>query len=757
MIFADVCASLVRPEAQLTHQIPGIFAAANLLGASSKTACASGRIKFLAEHCPTPACMEQRWLGNTHSSDPKPTVQANVSAHSVLGTDGNERVQVIGQDERYISPGLGRLLETSASIKEGVAVDVGYPWRDDALCAPKLVDAAPPASQVVDAADIAPLPELPKGLRALATKFNGGQSGPSEVPPPLEDLYSSTDDQKPDDDNWLPRRELLPSHWFNIEFSSIPAASFMHLAHSWQNNLGAWGPEFPEDVRVRALITQANPPIFLLELNSVATFNMMDTELGTDNTYCMDCCRYLLGKPGLVKRAPVAYTLQGVGPHFCPGGNHHPNTPVGSTVFTMSTYISFYSFSLTRELHIPGVVACTGSLVGGGVAYSLNQTLRVAAHSASFSFGNISRGACPGMFLSKNLPSRLGRLGALDLYLTDNTYSPAGALRHVAMISGIARSIQDAKHRSYMMAKRVAAVPDMRLAVQLTPPFSFDHYAWESFGMWVSGKTGMMFGNIKKAASSSTQAEEEPGNAPGDPHQKKGNGDETMLPPMRAHPSHKFSAAKRRDMSKNVQGVVLEHENTSAVELLSHFFDSMSPSEAVVESSQVYAVCSVCGESGESGEDMTQHESVSYCLACWRLSGLEASQQHAYIWNQSQHTVDDLDVEEVTTDTLGISQQASVWESPSSIRVGVECAGCGYTCESGTVFDSKTYCNWCTQYGEWVGHTTWWEDEIHASQEATLSGLAASCTMCGDRDVQGLKHGGVLYCQLCYARMGFSS
>ena len=44
-----------------------------------------------------------------------------------------------------------------------------------------------------------------------------------------------------------------------------------------------------------------------------------------------------------------------------------------------------------------------GSLVGGGVAYALQTTCRVAASDTSLAFGNLSRAHVPGMLLSRTL------------------------------------------------------------------------------------------------------------------------------------------------------------------------------------------------------------------------------------------------------------------------------------------------------------------------------------------------------------------
>lgn len=52
--------------------------------------------------------------------------------------------------------------------------------------------------------------------------------------------------------------------------------------------------------------------------------------------------------------------------------------------------------------------AVHGFVVGGGVALMLNTVLRLASVTSTFSFGNLSRGMVPGMFLSHTLQSHIG-------------------------------------------------------------------------------------------------------------------------------------------------------------------------------------------------------------------------------------------------------------------------------------------------------------------------------------------------------------
>eukprot|EP00434_Breviolum_minutum_P019871 symbB.v1.2.017533.t1/scaffold1371.1/size209032/5 len=107
---------------------------------------------------------------------------------------------------------------------------------------------------------------------------------------------------------------------------------------------------------------------------------------------------------------------------------------------------------------IPGICALHGSLVGGGVAYSLNNPVRFADSKASACFGNLSRGAVPGMVLSSNIPQALGLQGALDIYLTDSTYSTYACVK-AGYLHGVQASIGAVKQEALKQARRLGQSP----------------------------------------------------------------------------------------------------------------------------------------------------------------------------------------------------------------------------------------------------------------------------------------------------------
>eukprot|EP00933_Yihiella_yeosuensis_P062520 TRINITY_DN65484_c0_g1_i1.p1 TRINITY_DN65484_c0_g1~~TRINITY_DN65484_c0_g1_i1.p1 ORF type:complete len:474 (-),score=93.80 TRINITY_DN65484_c0_g1_i1:349-1770(-) len=272
------------------------------------------------------------------------------------------------------------------------------------------------------------------------------------------------------------------------------------LALFWQSaatpiNILQMGPESPEEPRFRVLVTQTKPSLLLLELNAMATFNMMDADAAADANFAMDACNQLLKLPKSLKGAPLAYVLQGSGPHFCPGGNPNPDYAAGHTAFSTIQYTQYACFVRCRELGIPGVCALTGSMVGGGVAYSLNTTMRLGTKELTVCFGNLSRGAVPGMVLSTNLPQALGLAGAMDLYLTDGTLSAYGALK-AGFLHGMQGGNQLVKQAALRAARNLAETPLSSRLAGLRPPLDMERYATESWAIDLSAKSGALFQNI---------------------------------------------------------------------------------------------------------------------------------------------------------------------------------------------------------------------------------------------------------------------
>jgi len=271
------------------------------------------------------------------------------------------------------------------------------------------------------------------------------------------------------------------------------------VAHHWHSNFGLMGPdaEEGEDPRVRGLISSAKPAVFLCELNALASFNMMDPILSYNVEFLMDVALQLLKgqRHGL---GALGCVVQGAGPHFCPGGNHHPVNPPGATPLSMHMNTSSNAFIRLRESNLPSTTAMTGSVIGGGVALSLQQTRRAAAAQATMSFGNLSRGACPVMFLSQNLPATVGLNNAVDIYLTDSTYSACMGQRS-GLVDFVQPNFTSTKGKALQMTRKMAATPTVWRVNHVRTILSYWQYQRESMGMTLAMRTGKTFANVKSA------------------------------------------------------------------------------------------------------------------------------------------------------------------------------------------------------------------------------------------------------------------
>lgn len=266
-----------------------------------------------------------------------------------------------------------------------------------------------------------------------------------------------------------------------------------------------FGPDCPEDSRHRVLITKTTPPVLLLELNAVATFNMMDADTSQDILYGMDAVLQLLKSPKTVNK-PLAYVIQGSGPHFCPGGNPNPKLYPGHIALTVNQYAGYLPFIRCREIALPGICALHGSMVGGGVAYSLNNPVRFADSKASACFGNLSRGAVPGMVLSSNIPQALGLQGALDIYLTDSTYSTYACVK-AGYLHGVQSSISGVKQEALKQARRLGQSPLGMRIVGIKPELDVERFGLEAWAIDLGARTEGVFRNVGGKSPKEREAE----------------------------------------------------------------------------------------------------------------------------------------------------------------------------------------------------------------------------------------------------------
>jgi len=309
----------------------------------------------------------------------------------------------------------------------------------------------------------------------------------------------------------------LQNTWGAPEYSSrnnqdsLMIARDVVLAHSWQSWFGLLGPdaEEGEEPRVRVLISMSSPSIMLVELNAVASFNMLDPVMNYNFDQAMDTRNLIMKRSPMHKNYPLACVFQGSGPHFCPGGNHHPVSPPGGTAWSMNINVGSLNPMRWREVAMPTILAYTGSNIGGGIAIGLQHTHRIGAANMSAAFGNISRGACPVMMLSRNLPLTVGLANAVNIYLTDTTVSACSAER-TGLIYQVSPTFAAVKNHAYLIAKYWASAPgDLRSVVRAWKEYEFGHFRREGKGMTIAMSTGKMFANVKSARSKKTDASTE--------------------------------------------------------------------------------------------------------------------------------------------------------------------------------------------------------------------------------------------------------
>merc|ERR1712060_723962 len=232
---------------------------------------------------------------------------------------------------------------------------------------------------------------------------------------------------------------------------------------------------------------------------------------------------------------PLGLCLQGAGPHFCPGGNHHPIFSTGHTPLTTTVTSGVIAWAKLRESRIPASIAVTGSAIGGGVAISTTCNLRACAASASMAFGNISRGASPVMCLSANLLDILGLPAEMNLYLSDATLSSYACLKS-GMVTQIEPTFATVKMRALRQVKKAAQNPLTRMVGMVKPVLDLFRLERESAGMKLNGRSGSLFAALKNPTVKKSR-------------KKETAGENAMLPPQ-----------------TNI-------DVTNAAEMLSKFFD----------------------------------------------------------------------------------------------------------------------------------------------------------------------------------------
>lgn len=479
--------------------------------------------------------------------------------------------------------------------------------------------------------------------------------------------------------------QMVPRESYNLlkdmKNVDLDTALFWGIGHSWMANFGLTGGEAEnhgETSRVRCMVSESNPPIILMELASVSTFNMLDAVLGADIQGMQQAIQdNLVSRSRSAKDYPLGYVLQGAGPHFCPGGNHHPVTPPGGNAFTMSTLITSWWNVQFREHALPGITAITGSAVGGGVAISVNTTQRVAAANASMSFGNLSRGASPLMWLSANLVGEIGMAEAVSIYLTDGTVSGYGALK-AGLVMGVSPNIAQVKSRAIAISRQIASSPTSRLVCLQLPHLNTHRFAMEATGFMYNSRAGAMFANVSG---------------------KKGKAaGETAAVQAKRRP---FLTNKTAGSSSDARG---GRQEDDAEEEASRSRGSREPAQRDRGHSEpprpfpefinarpvhVSSCDTPCGQCGSRGMDGTIYGDSYYCKVCWPKLGLTTGASSAS--PPGGFVVE--------------SGAAASSSQPPPARAKTRCSACGAHSRSGQygggAYASEFYCGAC--WSGWRG------------------------------------------------------
>mmetsp|Transcript_84756 Transcript_84756/g.182760 ORF Transcript_84756/g.182760 Transcript_84756/m.182760 type:complete len:660 (-) Transcript_84756:32-2011(-) len=416
---------------------------------------------------------------------------------------------------------------------------------------------------------------------------------------------------------------FIPREAYNLvqfrQQSDLVVATFWNSAHSWQGNFGLWGMDAEgEDPRVRVLVTQSSPAVVLMELNSLATFNMLDPVIGFDMGMMHDTVNQCLLKRDRHSHGyPLGFVLQGVGPHFCPGGNHHPVSPHGATPLQMSTHSSALINARFREHSMPGITAITGSAVGGGVAIATLTTQRVCASNASMAFGNLSRGASPMMWLSKNLPNEVGMSAAISIYLEDRTAGAYGCVKS-GLAMAVAPNLAATKARALTIVKNIAQLPSARLLAHQHCQFDLFQFNADNAAFMFNSLSGQMFSNVKGAAKKKkavaaheTLALDSSGSKePASLGQRPWEGDGDV---------------ESQEQLLQQRKTVRERGATQGGAAPQPFPDHIGAQPIRVGA---YDDAS-CGQCGSRGMDGTIYGDVFYCRTCWPRMGLDPAEASA--------------------------------------------------------------------------------------------------------------------------------
>lgn len=191
--------------------------------------------------------------------------------------------------------------------------------------------------------------------------------------------------------------------------------------------------------------------IVVLEMNSPQNFNGMNLDISKQLHACVD---------QLKKRTDVkCVILRGYKRHFCTGADPSWVANIkGKTHFRMAyeVYQIYRDYASILELNIPVIGMLNGRIVGGGLALSLNCDWRVALDTTTIDFGNMPRGVCPGMMLSRNMEDFIKHGNSLGIYLQPGNYSMSSVeAKEKGIIQELASSFEELQEKALIKAREL--------------------------------------------------------------------------------------------------------------------------------------------------------------------------------------------------------------------------------------------------------------------------------------------------------------
>jgi len=206
-----------------------------------------------------------------------------------------------------------------------------------------------------------------------------------------------------------------------------------------------------EDINYKNLIKYEvlnNNKVCLITINDKNNFNAMNYNVG--KRFKEIICELKKNKN------LVVVILQGDGKHFCTGLDTKQQVDNLRTddyfLSCKNIYELYENFTSICELKALTISILTGTVVGGGLALALNTDLRIVSSDCNIQYGNLSRGVCPGLFLSKSMPDLIGSVKTLELYMNEKNISI-----DFAKETGIINYLVKNKEEGLLLANKIAA------------------------------------------------------------------------------------------------------------------------------------------------------------------------------------------------------------------------------------------------------------------------------------------------------------